>query len=115
MIGIQASERNGDIVGAVQVNDNEEMMLISNQGTLVRSKVSEVSVLGRNTQGVRLIRLRNDEQLTGLERVDEPEEVEFEESEDGTVDSVVAAVADEGSASDQHDADDADDGDAEEE
>ncbi|MEY3018357.1 MAG: hypothetical protein RL336_1492, partial [Pseudomonadota bacterium] len=90
---------------------------ISNQGTLVRSKVSEVSVLGRNTQGVRLIRLRNEEQLTGLERVDEPEEVEYEDDEDGALEGVVAAavVAEEGSSSDQHDADDAADGDAEEE
>ncbi len=83
VIGIQASERNGDIVGAVQVKENEEMMLISNQGTLVRSKVTEVSVLGRNTQGVRLIRLRNDELLTGLERVDEPEDVDFDDEVEG--------------------------------
>jgi DNA gyrase subunit A len=82
VIGIQTSERNGQIVGAVQVTENEEMMLISNQGTLVRSKVSEVSILGRNTQGVRLIRLRNEELLTGLERVDEPEENEFVDEDD---------------------------------
>jgi DNA gyrase subunit A len=87
VIGIQASDRNGQIVGAVQVTENEEMMLISNQGTLVRSKVSEVSILGRNTQGVRLIRLRNEELLTGLERVDEPEEIEFDELLDESSDA----------------------------
>ncbi len=98
VIGIQASDRNGSIVGAVQVSESDEMMLISNQGTLVRSKVSEVSILGRNTQGVRLIRLRNDELLTGLERVDEPEEVEGEELDVEPVDVVSTDVAQQASA-----------------
>ena len=58
-------------------------MLISDQGTLVRTRVDEVSSLGRNTQGVTLIKLASDETLVGLERVQEPSEVEGEELEDG--------------------------------
>ncbi|MFN3162505.1 MAG: DNA gyrase subunit A [Pseudohongiellaceae bacterium] len=81
VIGMQASERNGQIVGAVQVTDHDEIMLISNKGTLVRTRVDEVSVQGRNTQGVRLIRLKKDEKLVGLERVDEPDEIELETAE----------------------------------
>ena len=75
VIGMQASERNGVVVGAVQVIETDEIMLISNKGTLVRTRVEEVSVQGRNTQGVRLIRLKEGEKLVGLERVDEPDEV----------------------------------------
>lgn len=86
VIGIQTSERNGRLVGAVQVFDGDEIMLISDRGTLVRTRVDEVSVQGRNTQGVRLIKLKTDEKLVGLERVDEPDEVEvFEEDVDGEV------------------------------
>ncbi|MCI5108137.1 MAG: DNA gyrase subunit A [Pseudomonadales bacterium] len=83
VIGMQTSERNGAVVGAVQVYDSDEIMLISNKGTLVRTRVDEVSVQGRNTQGVRLIRLKQGEKLVGLERVDEPdaEELEGEELE----------------------------------
>ena len=74
VIGMQTSERNGAVVGAVQVSDNDEIMLISNKGTLVRTRVEEVSVQGRNTQGVRLIKLKEGEKLVGLEQVDEPDE-----------------------------------------
>jgi DNA gyrase subunit A len=63
------------------VLDGEEIMLISDQGTLVRTRVDEVSSLGRNTQGVTLIKLASDETLVGLERVQEPSEVEGEELE----------------------------------
>jgi DNA gyrase subunit A len=72
VIGMQTSERNGAVVGAVQVSENDEIMLISDKGTLVRTRVEEVSVQGRNTQGVRLIRLKEGEKLVGLEQVDEP-------------------------------------------
>ena len=82
VIGMQTSERNGQIVGATQVADGDEIMLISNRGTLVRTRVDEVSVLSRNTQGVRLIKLKTDEKLVGLERVDEPEIVEGADAED---------------------------------
>ena len=74
VIAMQSSERNGDLVGAMQVADGDEIMLISDQGTLVRTRVSEVSILSRNTQGVRLIRLRGDEHLVGVGRIEEPEE-----------------------------------------
>ena len=73
VIGMQTSERNGQVVGAAQVSESDEIMLISDKGTLVRTRVEEVSVQGRNTQGVRLIRLKGDEKLVGLEQVDEPE------------------------------------------
>ena len=76
VIGIQTSERNGAVVGAAQVTEADEIMLISDRGTMVRTRVTEVSVQGRNTQGVRLIRLKDGEKLVGLEQVDEPDEVE---------------------------------------
>jgi DNA gyrase subunit A len=76
VISIQASERNGEVIGAVQVNDNDEIMLISNRGTLVRTTVDEVRIMGRNTQGVRLIRLGEDEKLVEVERIEKLDEVE---------------------------------------
>jgi len=84
VIAMQASDRNGPIVGAAQVADGDEIMLISDKGTLVRTRVDEVSVQGRNTQGVRLIRLKAGEKLVGLEAVQDPEETlsEVNESED---------------------------------
>lgn len=78
MIYMQASERNGALVGAVQVFDGDELMLISDQGTMVRTRTDEVSVLGRNTQGVRAIRLKEGEHVVGVERIDEPEEVDVD-------------------------------------
>ena len=86
VISMITSERNGKIVGAVQVQDGEEIMLISDQGTLVRTRVGEIRPMGRNTQGVTLIKLSTDETLVGLERVQEPsgdvneDEVELENS-----------------------------------
>ena len=89
VIGIQTSDRNGPVVGAAQVSESDEIMLISDKGTLVRTRVTEVSVQGRNTQGVRLIRLKDGENLVGLEQVDEPEEVEeLEASIDDQAESV---------------------------
>ena len=79
VIGIQVSTRNGSVVGSVQVSETDEFMLISDKGTLVRTRVSEVSVQGRNTQGVRLIRLKDAESLFGLERVEEPTDLEGDE------------------------------------
>ena len=75
VISIQTTERNGAVVGAVLVNDDNEIMLISNTGTLVRTRVREVSVLGRNTQGVRLINIAEDENLVGIEKVEGIDEV----------------------------------------
>ena len=76
VIAMATTERNGRLVGATQVFDGDQLMLISNQGTLVRTRVDEVSILGRNTQGVRVIRTRPEEFLVGVERVAEPEEDE---------------------------------------
>jgi DNA gyrase subunit A len=73
VIGIQCSERNGALVAAVQVTEGHELMLISNQGTLVRTRVGEISQLGRNTQGVTLIRLPADENLVSVVRLDAEE------------------------------------------
>jgi DNA gyrase subunit A len=71
VISIKVSARNGKVVGAVQVDENDEIMLISNRGTLVRTRVSEVSVVGRNTQGVTLIRTADDEKIVALQRIEE--------------------------------------------
>ena len=69
VISIQTTARNGKVVGAVAVDDDDEIMLISNQGTLIRTPVNGVSVMGRNTQGVRLVTLGKDESLASLERI----------------------------------------------
>ncbi|HET8712003.1 MAG TPA: DNA gyrase subunit A [Spongiibacteraceae bacterium] len=85
VIAMVINERNGKLIGAVQVQDGEEIMLISDQGTLVRTRVDEVSSSSRNTQGVTLIKLAKDETLVGLERVQEPsvgDEGDFEASGD---------------------------------
>ena len=78
VIGIQVSERNGPVVGATQVEDTDEVILITDMGTLVRTRVSEISCQGRNTQGVTLIRLSNEERLVGVERVVEDDDAEAE-------------------------------------
>ena len=70
VIALQTSDRNGALVAALQVTPGQEIMLISSTGTLVRTPVDEISVLGRNTQGVRLIRLADGERLTGIERIE---------------------------------------------
>lgn len=79
IISIQTSARNGQVVGAVQVCDEDQIMLITNGGTLVRTPVKHVSLVGRNTQGVRLINLSNEEKLVGLERVIEDEDQDIED------------------------------------
>lgn len=94
VIAMVSNDRNGRLVGAVQVLDGEEIMLISDQGTLVRTRVAEVSSLGRNTQGVTLIKLAKDEKLVGLERVQEPSEVEGEELEGEEFEGEVIAAGD---------------------
>jgi len=97
VIAMVSNERNGKLVGAVQVLEGEEIMLISDQGTLVRTRVSEVSSLGRNTQGVTLIKLAKDETLVGLERVQEPSAEDDEELLEGE-EGVEGAVEDAGDA-----------------
>src|SRR5690625_331038 len=70
VISIQTSERNGKVVAASQIADEDEIMLITRNGTLVRTRANEISVLSRNTQGVRLISLDADDQLVGVERIE---------------------------------------------
>ena len=82
MIAIQTSKRNGGVVGATLVNDTDEIMLITSGGVLVRTRVDEISVVGRNTQGVRVIRLDKNERVVGVDRVDGlPDEDEVEDGE----------------------------------
>ncbi|MDO3385027.1 DNA gyrase subunit A [Gilvimarinus sp. SDUM040013] len=84
VIAMACSDRNGPLVGAVQLLDGEEIMLISDQGTLVRTRADEVSILSRNTQGVRLIKLREGEHLKGAARIEdagEEQEVELASGE----------------------------------
>ncbi|MBD1577586.1 MULTISPECIES: DNA topoisomerase (ATP-hydrolyzing) subunit A [Vibrio] len=76
VVSIKVSERNGQVVGAVQALDADEFMMITNAGTLVRTRVSEVSQVGRNTQGVTLIRTSEEEKVVGLQRIEEIEEDE---------------------------------------
>ena len=73
VISIQTTERNGPVIGATLVSDEDEAMLITNGGTLIRTATKDISVIGRNTQGVRLISLGEGERLAGIERIEEPE------------------------------------------
>ena len=81
VLAIKTSERNGSMVGACLLDENSEIMLITDGGTIVRTRSSEVSVVGRNTQGVRLIRLTNNEKLVQIARVCETENDETENNE----------------------------------
>jgi DNA gyrase subunit A len=76
VIAIQTTDRNGRTVGAIPVGEDDEIMLISSNGTLVRTGVSDISVMGRNTQGVRLIRVESDQRLVGLARIESIEDEE---------------------------------------
>ena len=69
VIAVQTTDRNGDVIGAVMVAEDDQAMLITDQGTLVRTAVHEISSMGRNTQGVTLIRLGEDEHMTEIEAV----------------------------------------------
>ena len=77
-ISIQVTERNGPSVGALLVDDSDEAMLITNGGTLVRTRMSEISVIGRNTQGVKLINVGENELLISVEKVVESDEEDIE-------------------------------------
>ncbi|WP_028112734.1 DNA gyrase subunit A [Ferrimonas kyonanensis] len=103
VISIKVSERNGPVVGAVQVTENDEIMLITDGGTLVRTRVHEVSQVGRNTQGVTIIRTQEGEQVVGLQRIDEIEEDESLVDDtavegEGAADAEVQPQADAGDA-----------------
>ena len=80
VIGLQTSPRNGRLISALQVTDDNDIMLISDCGTLVRTHANEISTLGRNTQGVTLIRLAEEENLVGLARI-QVEDVEDPDEE----------------------------------
>ena len=92
VISMKLSERNGSLVGVAQVGSGFEVLLISDQGTMVRTRVDEVSILGRNTQGVRLINLSEGESLVGLASFDEPELDGLEgDAEEGDEDGATVA------------------------
>ncbi len=110
VIAMQCTERNGDLAGAVQMFEGDDVMLISDQGTLVRTRSDEISVLGRNTQGVRVIRIAEDESLVGLARIEEPdsEELEGEAAESaGEGDAVADTEPAEQAPADSSDSDEA--------
>jgi DNA gyrase subunit A len=69
VIAIQTTERNGNVVGAVLVSDDDEIMLITDAGTLVRTRINEITVVGRNTQGVTIIKLGKNERVVGVDRI----------------------------------------------
>jgi DNA gyrase subunit A len=94
VIGIQTSERNGQVVGAAQVIDDDDLLLITNGGTMVRTPCQDISVLGRNTQGVTLIRLTEGEQLVRVDAVSEPPVDPLSESEIESEDEVVIDESD---------------------
>ena len=92
VIAIQTTARNGKLVGAIQLSDHHEVLLISDGGTLVRTRAAEISQVGRNTQGVTLMRLAEDESLQAIERVDaslDEEEAGTTGAESGTETTVV--------------------------
>lgn len=98
VIAMGTKGRNGLLIGAIQVQEGEEIMLISDQGTLVRTRVGEVSSLGRNTQGVTLIKLASDETLVGLERIQEPSEDELDDMIEADEDGIEANAPDDEAA-----------------
>lgn len=91
VISIQVTERNGKVVRAQQVDDGDEAMLITDKGTLVRFKVGELSIIGRNTQGVRLINVSSGELVVGMQRIedlgespDDEDDITGEDSSEGS-------------------------------
>ncbi len=101
VVSIKVSERNGKVVGAVQVEELDEMMVITDNGTLVRTRVNEVSVIGRNTQGVRLIRTIEGEHVVALQRINEVEEPA--ELEGNLAEGVEDEVSSQADTSPEHD------------
>jgi len=88
VIAIRTSRRNGPLVGAIQLTDQHEILLISDQGTLVRTRAAEISQVGRNTQGVTLMRVGEGEQVQAVERVSLLDEEEAEEETAAGVDRI---------------------------
>lgn len=89
VISIQVTERNGDVVSACQIDETDEVMLMSDGGTLVRIRAAEISLVGRNTQGVRLIRLSDGEHLVSLQPIAELETIDLENDNDLPADDEV--------------------------
>ncbi|MEZ9821905.1 DNA gyrase subunit A [Shewanella sp. 10N.286.45.A1] len=108
VVSIKVSERNGAVVGAVQVGENDEIMLISDKGTLVRTPATGVSSIGRNTQGVTIIRTAEDEKVVGLQRIDEiqDDEVELDEEGNPIVSEEVTEVASDAEGSESTESED---------
>lgn len=106
VIAMQCTERNGQLAGAVQVLDGDDVMLISDMGTMVRTRTSEISELGRNTQGVRLIRVSEGEKLIGIARIEEPEEEETDSVEGEVAEGTVSDTATGQDAAESVDTDD---------
>jgi DNA gyrase subunit A len=79
VIAIKTSERNGALVGALQAGEDDEIVLISSLGTLVRTPATDISIISRNTQGVTLIRLDKGDQLVGLDSLQADEELDDQE------------------------------------
>ncbi|MEQ1544084.1 DNA gyrase subunit A [Methyloglobulus sp.] len=94
MIAIQTSERNGGLVGAVLVNEHDEIMLITDGGILVRTPVDGISVVGRNTQGVRIIRLDKGEKVIGVDRIEGLAGEDDDLGEEGEVDENFSGLED---------------------
>jgi DNA gyrase subunit A len=82
MITIQTTERNGNVVGVRVVGENDELMLITNMGQIIRTRVSEISVYGRNTQGVRVMNTAEHEKIVSIARIREEDLIEDSEAED---------------------------------
>lgn len=97
VISIHVNERNGKVVRALQVTDGDEAMLITDQGTLVRIRVNELSIIGRNTQGVRLINVAVSEKVVGMQRIDDISEEELDYSEVASDSIADDSLADESS------------------
>lgn len=107
VLALKQSDKTGAVVGATQVLEDDEIMLISNMGTLIRTAVAEISVLGRNTQGVRIIRVADDQHLVGVDRiVTEDDEDENGDADGAAVDDDLpdAPAADDDNDSDSDDA-----------
>ena len=93
MIAIQTSERNGKVVAAVLVSEQDQIMLITTGGVLVRTRVAEIREMGRATQGVTLINVDEGTQLSGLQRIAESDDDEGDEGDDDSTDGTVDGVA----------------------
>ncbi|MDD5578747.1 MAG: DNA gyrase subunit A [Methylobacter sp.] len=106
LIAIQTSKRNGAVVGAVLVNNHDEIMLITDAGTLVRTRVDGISIVGRNTQGVTIIRLDKKEKVIGVDRIEGL--IGEEEEDNGNED---AAILEQDTIADESDSDDIESGD----